>query len=77
MTEDEIYSVSLVRFADILGLKDHTRYPKKLHDDRVIKFNWMHFIYEKMSTNCSKLNDLNGFLCAASAFAEDFISKGG
>jgi hypothetical protein len=39
MTEDEIYSVSLVRFAAILGLKDHTRYPKKLHDDCVMELN--------------------------------------
>jgi hypothetical protein len=61
MTEDEIYSVSLVRFAAILGLKDHTRYPKKLHDDRVIKLNCMRFMYEKMSTNYPKLNDLNSF----------------
>jgi hypothetical protein len=30
MTDDEIYFVNLVRFAAILGLKDHTRYPKKL-----------------------------------------------
>jgi hypothetical protein len=28
MTEGEIYSVSVVRFAAIIGLKDHTRYPK-------------------------------------------------
>jgi hypothetical protein len=27
MTDDEIYSVSLVRFAAILHLQDHTRYP--------------------------------------------------
>jgi hypothetical protein len=27
MTEDEIYSVSLVRFVAILGLQDHTHYP--------------------------------------------------
>jgi hypothetical protein len=29
MTEDEIYSVSLVKFAAILGLQDHTRYPQE------------------------------------------------
>jgi hypothetical protein len=41
MTEDEIYSVSLVRFAANLGLKDHVRYPRKLRDDRVIELNRM------------------------------------
>jgi hypothetical protein len=30
MIEDEIYSVSLVRFTAILGLQDHTSYPNKL-----------------------------------------------
>jgi hypothetical protein len=39
MTEDEIYSVSLVRFDAILGLKNHTCYPNKLHDDRVMELN--------------------------------------
>jgi hypothetical protein len=39
MIEDVIYSVSLVRFAVILVLRDHTHYPKKLHDDRVIELN--------------------------------------
>jgi hypothetical protein len=29
MIEDEIYSVSLVRFAAILGLQDHTHYPQE------------------------------------------------
>jgi hypothetical protein len=29
MTEDEIYSVSLVRFTAILGLRDHTHYPQE------------------------------------------------
>jgi hypothetical protein len=47
MTEDEIYSVSLVRFTVIFDLQDHTRYPKKLHDDRVIELNRMCFMYEK------------------------------
>jgi hypothetical protein len=47
MTVDEIYSVSLVRFAAILGLQDHTHYPKKLHDDRVMELNRMCFMYEK------------------------------
>jgi hypothetical protein len=36
MTKNKIYSVSLVRFAAILSLKDHTCYPKKLHDDCVM-----------------------------------------
>jgi hypothetical protein len=47
MTEDEIYSVSLVRFDAILGLQDHIHYPKKLHDDRVMELNQMRFMYER------------------------------
>jgi hypothetical protein len=55
MTEDEIYYVSLVRFAAILSLQDHTCYPKKLHDDRVMELNWMCFIYEKDEYKLSKI----------------------
>jgi hypothetical protein len=61
MTWDEIYSVSLVRFAAILGLKDHTRYPKKLHDDRVMELNRMHFMYEKDEYKLSKVEGFKPF----------------
>jgi hypothetical protein len=64
MTEDEIYSVSLVRFAAILGLQDHTRYPKKLHDDRVMELNGMCFIYEKDEYKLSKVEGFKLFLCS-------------
>jgi hypothetical protein len=47
MTEDEIYSVSLVRFAAIPSLQDHTCYPKKPHDDCVMELNRMRSMYEK------------------------------
>jgi hypothetical protein len=77
MTEDEIDFVSLVRFAAILGLKDHTCYPKKLHDDRVIELNRMHFMYEKDEYKMSKVEGFKPFFCAPSAFVEDFVSKGG
>jgi hypothetical protein len=78
MIEDEIYSISVVRFASILGLKDHTHYPKKLHDERVMELNRMRFIYEKDEYKLSKVEGFKpSFSCAPSAFAEDFISKGG
>jgi hypothetical protein len=76
MIEDEIYSVSLVRFAVILSLQDHTHYPKKLHDDRVMEINWMCFMYEKDKYKLSKVEGFKLFFCAPSAFAEDFVSKG-
>jgi hypothetical protein len=63
MTEDEIYSVSLVRFAAILGLQYHTCYPKKLHDDRVMELNRMHFMYEKDEYKLSKVEDSKPFFC--------------
>jgi hypothetical protein len=77
MTEDEIYSVSLVRLATILGLQDHTRYPKKLHDDCVMELNRMCFRYEKDEYKLSKVEGFKPFFCAALAFVEDFVSKGG
>jgi hypothetical protein len=58
MTEDEIYSVSLVRFAAIL---DHTRYPKKLHDDRVMELNRVCFMYEKDEYKLSKVEGFKPF----------------
>jgi Cu2+-containing amine oxidase len=75
MTEDEIYSVSLVRFVAILGLKDHTHYPKKLHDDHVMELNRMRFMYEKDEYKLSKVEGFKPFFCAPPAFAEDFVSK--
>jgi hypothetical protein len=77
MTEDEIYSVSLVRFTVILHLQDHTHYPKKLHDDLVMELNQMRFMYEKDEYKLSKVEGFKPFFCAASTFAEDFVSKGG
>jgi hypothetical protein len=77
MIEDEIYSVSLVRFAVILGLQDHTCYPKKLHNGRVMKLNQMRFMYEKDEYKLSKVEGFKPFFCAASAFAEYFVSNGG
>jgi hypothetical protein len=77
MTKDEIHSVSLVRFFAILGLQDHTHYPKKLHDKHVMKLNRMCFMYEKDEYKLSKVEGFKPFFCAASAFAEDFVSKVG
>jgi hypothetical protein len=77
MTKDEIYSVSLVRFTAILGLQDHTHYPKKPHDDHVMELNWMRLMYEIDEYKLSKVEGFKPFFCAASAFAEDFVSKGG
>jgi hypothetical protein len=77
MTEDKIYSVSLVRFVAILGLQHHTRYPKKLHDDHVMELNRMRFMYEKDEYKLSKVECFQPFFCVASAFAEDLVSKGG
>jgi hypothetical protein len=75
MTEDDIYSVSLVRFTAILGLQDHTRYPKNLHDDRVMEFNQMRFMYEKDEYKLSKVEGFKLFFCVVSAFVNDFVSK--
>jgi hypothetical protein len=61
MTKDKIYSVSLVRFAAILGLQDHTHYPKKLHDDRVMELNQLRFMYEKDKYELSKIEDFKPF----------------
>jgi hypothetical protein len=61
MTEDEIDSVSLVRFATILGLQDHTCYPKKLHNDHVMKLNRMRFMYEKDEYKLSKVEGFKPF----------------
>jgi hypothetical protein len=58
MTKDEIYSVSLVRFTAILGLQDHTHYPKKSYDDHVMELNWMRLMYE---TDEYKLSKVEGF----------------
>jgi hypothetical protein len=77
MTEDEIYSVSLVRFTAILGLQDHTHYPKKLQDDHVMELNRMHFIYENDEYKLFKVDGFKLFFCVALAFVEDFVSKGG
>jgi hypothetical protein len=77
MTEDEIYSISLVRFTAILGLWDHTRYTKKLHDDCVLELNRMRFMYEKDEYKLSKVKGFKPFFCVALAFAEDFVSKRG
>ena len=61
MTECEIYSVSVVRFDSILGLQDHTHYPKKLHDDRVNELNQMRFMYEKDEYKLSKVEGFKPF----------------
>jgi hypothetical protein len=77
MTEDEIYSISFIRFAAILGLLDHTHYPNKLHDDRMMELNRMRFMYEKDEYKLSKFEGFKPFFCAPSAFAKDFVSKRG
>jgi hypothetical protein len=61
MTEDEIYSISLVRFDAILGLQDHIHYPKKLHDDRVMELNQTRFMYEKDEYKLSKVEGFKPF----------------
>jgi hypothetical protein len=61
MIENEIYFVSLVRFTAILGLQDHTHYPKKLHDDRVMELNWMCLMYEKDEYKLSKVKGFKLF----------------
>jgi hypothetical protein len=61
MIEDEIYSISLIRFAAMLGLQDHTHYPKKLHDDRVMELNRMRFMDEKDEYKLSKVEGFNPF----------------
>jgi hypothetical protein len=66
MTEDELYSISLVRFTTILGLQDHTCYPKKLHDDRVMEINRMRFMYEKDEYKLSKVEGFEPFFCSIS-----------
>jgi hypothetical protein len=65
MAKDEIYSISLVRFAGILGLQDHTHYPNKLHEGRVTELNWMCFMYEKDEYKLSKVEGFKPlFLCS-------------
>jgi hypothetical protein len=76
MTEDEIYFVSLVWFTAILGLQDDTRFPKKIHDDRMMELNRMRFMYEKDEYKLSKVEGFKLFF-ATLAFVEDFVSKGG
>jgi hypothetical protein len=66
MIEDEIYSISSVRFAAILGLKDHICYPKKLHDDCVMELNRMHFMYEKDEYKLFKVEGFKPFFFAPS-----------
>jgi hypothetical protein len=61
MIEGEIYSVSAVRFSSILGLKDHTHYPKKLHDEHAMELNQMCFIYKKDEYKLSKVDRLKPF----------------
>jgi hypothetical protein len=39
MTNGTKYSVTVPRFASNLGLTTHTKYPKKLHDERVLGLN--------------------------------------
>jgi hypothetical protein len=63
MTDDEIYSDSFIRFATILGLQDHTCYPKKLHDDHVMELNRMRFMYEKDEYKLSKVKVSSRFFC--------------
>jgi hypothetical protein len=66
-----------IRFTAILGLQDHTYYPKKLNDDRVMELNRMRFMYENDEYKLSKVEGFKHFFFAPSAFAEDFVSKGG
>jgi hypothetical protein len=61
MTECEIYSVSVVRFDSILGLKDHTCYPKKLYDEHAMKLNRMCFMYKKDEYKLSKVKGFKPF----------------
>jgi hypothetical protein len=68
MTEDEIYSVSLVRFTTILSLQDHTHYPKKLHDDRVMELNLIRFMYEKDEYKLSKVEGFKPFFVCCISF---------
>jgi hypothetical protein len=75
MTDDEIYSVSLVGFAVILGLPDHTHYPKKLHDDRVMELNRMHFMYEKDEYKLSKVEGFKPFFSSI-GFCKRLCLKG-
>jgi hypothetical protein len=65
---DEIYSVSLVRFIAIFGLKDHTHYLKKLHDDCMIELNWMRFMYEKDEYKLSKVEGFKPFVLCSIGF---------
>jgi hypothetical protein len=68
MIVDEIYSISLVRFAATLSLKDHTHYPKKLHDNCVMELNRMCFMYEKDEYKLSKVEGFKPFFGAPSTF---------
>jgi hypothetical protein len=74
MTEDEIYSVSLIRFTAILGIKDHTHYPKKLHVDHVMELNWMHFMYEKDEYKLSKLEGFKPFFLVLHRILQNTLS---
>jgi hypothetical protein len=74
MTEDEIYSVSLVRLAAILGLQDHTCYPKKLHDDHVMKLNPMRFMYEKDEYKLFKVEGFKPFFFVLHQFLQKTLS---
>jgi hypothetical protein len=76
MTEDEIYSVSLIRFTAILGIKDHTHYPKKLHVDHVMELNWMHFMYEKDEYKLSKLEGFKPFFLCFIGFCRILYLQG-
>jgi hypothetical protein len=76
MTDDEIYSVVLVRFAAILGLKDHAHYPKKLYDDHVMELNWMRFMYEKDGYKLSKVEEFKPFFLCSIGFGGRLCLQG-
>jgi hypothetical protein len=76
MTKDDIYSISLVRFAAIIGLEDHTRYPKKLHDDHVMELNRMCFMYEKVEYKLSKVEGFKPFFMCFIGFCGRLCLQG-
>jgi hypothetical protein len=76
MTKDEIYSVSLVRFATILDLKDHPYYRKKLHDDHVMELNRMRFMYEKDEYKLSKVEGFKPFFLCSIGFCKRLYLQG-
>jgi hypothetical protein len=76
MTKDEIYSVSSVRFTTILGLQEHTCYPKKLHDDRVVELNRMRFMYEKDEYKLSKVEGFKPFFLCCIDFCGRLSPRG-